>query len=88
MRQKEEMNLVIGNSNNVRSVGETSAIGEQSNQFTLRTNNEGTKVMASGERTGVLVVGVDHGFNGVKGAEETVVAFMRFKPTKIQTSKI
>lgn len=66
----------------VRRVGGTGATGEQSSEFTLGTDDEGTRVTASGERTGVIVVGEDHGVDGVEGADEAVVALVGFEPAK------
>lgn len=67
---------------NVRRVGGTGTTGEQSNEFALGTDDESTRVTAFGERTGVVVVGEDHGFDGVEAADETIDTLLGFKAAK------
>lgn len=66
----------------VRRVGRTSAIGEEGSELAFGTGNKGPRVSASGEWTGVVVVGVNCGFDRIEGADEAVAALMRLEPSK------
>jgi hypothetical protein len=64
----------------VRRVGLTSATGEEGSE--IGTGDKGPRVPASGEWTGVVVEGVNCGFDGIGGADEAVAALMRLEPSK------
>ena len=64
----------------IRRVGWTSATSEEGSELSFGTGDKGPRVPASGEWTGVAVVGVNCGFNGIEGADEAVAAQMRFEP--------
>ena len=66
----------------VRRVGRTSATGKEGSELGFGTGDKGSRVPASGEWTGVVVVGVNCGFDGIEGADEAVAALMRLEPTK------
>ncbi|SRR6266576_2808622 len=66
----------------VGRVGRTSATGEEGSELGFGTGDKGPRVPASGEWTGVVVVGVNCGFDGIEGADEVVAALMRLEPSK------
>ena len=66
----------------VRRVGRTSATSEEGNELSFGTGDKRPRVPASGEWTGVVVVGVNCSFDGIKSADEVVAALMRLEPSK------
>lgn len=66
----------------VRRVCRTSATGEECSELGFGTGDKGPRVPASGEWTGVVVVRVNCGFDGIEVADEAVAALMRLESSK------
>ena len=71
-----------GSVGDVRRAGRTSATGEEGNELGFGTGDKGPRVPASGEWTGVVAVGVNCGFDIIKGADKAVAALKRLEPSK------
>ena len=66
----------------VRRVGRTSTSSEEGDELGFGTGDKGPRVPGFGEWTGVVVVGVNCGFDGIEVAEDAVAVHMRFEPIK------
>ena len=63
----------------VRGIGWTRATGEEGNELAEGVDDDGPRVPAPGERTGVVVIGVDCCFHRIAAAQGEVTANMRLK---------